>query len=79
MQAMTSNFTLAKVEMDCQGTGRAIRASRGSENLRIVGTHLHDARIGNSGAFGEFSNSTNLDILGNYIERKSKQGMNNEN
>lgn len=73
------NFTLANLEMDCGGIGRAIRASRIGErrNLRIIGNYLHHARSRNSGAFGEFSNTSNLYILGNLIEQTGITGQNN--
>lgn len=74
-----SDFTLANLEMDCGGTGRAIRASRQGDrsNLRVVGNYVHDARSSNSGAFGEFSTTVNLFVLGNLVERTGVQGENN--
>jgi hypothetical protein len=72
-----TNFTLANVEMDCEGSGRAIKSIRGSNNLRIIGTYLHDARSSNSGAFGEFSNAVDTYVLGNRIERTGVSGENN--
>ena len=74
-----SDFTLANLEMDCGGVGRAIRASRRGErrNLRIVGNHVHDARSSNSGAFGEFSTTLDLYVLGNLVERTGIAGQNN--
>lgn len=74
-----SNFTLSNVEMDCDGTGQGIRGSRAGsrDNLRIIGTYLHDATSGNSGSFGEFSITTNLYIIGNRIERTGVPGENN--
>ena len=74
-----SDFTLANLEMDCGGVGRAIRASRRGErrNLRVVGNHVHDARSSNSGAFGEFSTTVDLYLLGNLVERTGVAGQNN--
>jgi len=74
-----SDFTLANLEMDCRGVGRAIRASRSGDrrNLRVVGNYVHDARSSNSGAFGEFSASVDLFILGNAVERTGVAGENN--
>lgn len=74
-----ADFTLANVEMDCGGSGRAIRASRAGsrDNLRIIGNYVHDARSSNSGAFGEFSITQDLFVLGNRIERTGVPGENN--
>ena len=74
-----SDFTLANLEMDCGGVGRAIRASRQGDrrNLRVVGNYVHDARSSNSGAFGEFSTTVDLFVLGNLVERTGVAGENN--
>lgn len=74
-----SDFTIANLEMDCQSSGRAMRASRigGRWNLRVIGNYVHDARSSNSGALGEFSTTINLYILGNRIENTGVPGENN--
>ena len=73
------NATVSGLEFDCGGTGRAMRASRRGTrtNLRIENNYVHDARSGNSGAFGEFSSTIDLFIIGNRIERTGVPGQNN--
>jgi hypothetical protein len=71
------NWTVAN--MECLGAGnittssnngKCISASRAGSrtNLRIVGMYNHGTGVNGTGAFGEFSHTVNLYVLGNFSE-----------
>jgi len=72
-----TNWTIANIE--CSGAGWAISNNAGKcigasrigsrENFRVVGIYAHDLGLNGTGAFGEFSYTKNLFILGNFTDK----------
>jgi hypothetical protein len=74
-----SASTLANFEFNCGDSGRAIRASRQGlkEAILVVNNYVHHARSNSSGAFGEFSNTVNVFVVGNRTDTTGVAGENN--
>ncbi|MET0071189.1 MAG: hypothetical protein ABW096_14225 [Candidatus Thiodiazotropha sp.] len=74
-----SASTLANFEFNCGDSGRAIRASRQGlkEAVLVVNNYVHNARSNNSGAFGEFSNTVDVFVVGNRTDTTGVPGENN--
>ncbi|MES9991936.1 MAG: hypothetical protein ABW098_08285 [Candidatus Thiodiazotropha sp.] len=74
-----SASTLANFEFNCGDSGRAIRANRQGlkEAIMVVNNYVHHARSGSSGAFGEFSNTVNVFVVGNRTDTTGISGENN--
>jgi hypothetical protein len=71
------NWTIANIE--CAGSGWSVSSNAGKcigasrmgsrNNFRVVGMYAHDLGQNGTGAFGEFSSTRGLYILGNYTNR----------